>query len=975
MSMTKKRRREIASVDTKLVEIYEDLSNEALDIRQKAALALISRFTEDQNPTTGEAEKAITRLFRGLCSGRKAARLGFSVALTELLSTLLRQDEPTGIDINVEHILNIWKNVTARPPGSASGQEGKDHYFGKVFGAKAIIKSKILFQPGVPSEYWTETLSEIIALSKKAPWLREECGWSIYTALDEKSSETDFAIGDAYAQQALQLFCSNQLSKTPEGVALWLCVQARHKPDILVKGIWLDESPLHKEEKSVLSKALRETPIDGLSQKGSWNSKLHFVWDLVLARLYKLQGGKPKEEPTQSINFAEFWSEVIDRGLFSTSASHERKHWGFMLFIKVIKDQNTPLGFISDIFSPNLVNCMLNHASSSERYLHAMAIKSLKALESRAQQQPESILSIISGLIGSREPMDRLDQTTRKTLENVMGYADAVTLDDAVSFLETQIVHPRTDNERATNTNRQIFADVLVSVVRQHKNSLLDLPETTSDGWVERLWKVLVTHGYFQDTRDPASGKEVPAPTFSEASRTLFRTRLTSCLTQLMSSTRDPSKYPYNVVRYISRLEKRKHGLESILEMDESGGKYIVEAQKTLSRIKKAKKGYKDIDESVRQALMALLSLAILQVYNGEPDSLSLLEELQDVLNKLGKKEKQASSREQASEMLVEILLGFVSKPSQLFRQLSTRVFTVFSHHITAEGLQSLFRVLEAKENLAGQEEMFDEEDDHDSDDDGSEDSLPSDVEMIDAEANSGSSSERGDESDGEGNEELEAFGAKLAAASSAGSSDEEMDDEQVKALDAPLIRIFQERQKLANKTKDKKNAKEKIINFKSRVLDLLDVYIKQQHSNPLALHLIMPLLEAMRTTTSKQISEKVSNIAREYCRLCKGNSLPTLPDQTEAWEVLQQIHCEAKLGSSNAHGNTCSQLSLLIVKVILGSDFGNTRKGKTLGSFSRIVALYAELWKAQFLEDCKVPPAFFVDFKNWTASIKQRRQ
>lgn len=89
----KKRRREKVNVDVKLVEIYDDLSNENDEIRLKAAGELLSRFTPDANPAPEDAEKALLRLFRGLCSSRKAARLGFSIALTELLSILFGQAE------------------------------------------------------------------------------------------------------------------------------------------------------------------------------------------------------------------------------------------------------------------------------------------------------------------------------------------------------------------------------------------------------------------------------------------------------------------------------------------------------------------------------------------------------------------------------------------------------------------------------------------------------------------------------------------------------------------------------------------------------------------------------------------------------------------------------------------------------------------------------------------------------------------
>lgn len=131
-----KRRREPVNVDVQLVEIYEDLANEKEEIRLKGALALVSRFApssssettngkkgqngeeEDAAPvksdSSADLEKVLRRLFRGLCSGRKAARLGFSIALTELLSVT---SEVEDIDAHVGKIIALWEAQTAAAGG------------------------------------------------------------------------------------------------------------------------------------------------------------------------------------------------------------------------------------------------------------------------------------------------------------------------------------------------------------------------------------------------------------------------------------------------------------------------------------------------------------------------------------------------------------------------------------------------------------------------------------------------------------------------------------------------------------------------------------------------------------------------------------------------------------------------------------------------------------------------------------------
>ncbi len=87
--------------------------------------------------------------------------------------------------------------------------------------------------------------------------------------------------------------------------------------------------------------------------------------------------------------------------------------------------------------------------------------------------------------------------------------------------------------------------------------------------------------------------------------------------------------------------------------------------------------------------------MTILQVYNGDADAASMLEELDFCYNKIfgDKKSKKEEETSEASDALVEILLSFASKPSQLFRRMSEQVFTAFAPNVTATGLESLISV------------------------------------------------------------------------------------------------------------------------------------------------------------------------------------------------------------------------------------------------------------------------------------------
>ena len=294
--------------------------------------------------------------------------------------------------------------------------------------------------------------------------------------------------------------------------------------------------------------------------------------------------------------------------------------------------------------------------------------------------------------------------------------------------------------------------------------------------------------------------------------------------------------------------------------------------------------------------------------------------------------------------------------------------------------------MLGAKESLSGQAEVFEQENEEDSVSD------EDDVEMVDmGDASSGSpveddnSSE--DDSDGSSEStktdsdasdtELAAFNAKLAqalgtrpgnedlTADDSGSSDEDMNSEQMEALDDHLKEVFRERKKVNSKKTEKKDAKETIVNFKCRVLDLLEIYVKQQHANRLALSLLLPLLKCIRTTISPQVSSKACNVMREYARACKGDKVPVIEDTDAIFDLLGSVHAEAMKEGSKAYVSAYSQASLLLVKVLVAHD---------RECFRRALRIYGDTQERYFLDaNCKVKPAFFTDWQNWCTSARKQ--
>ena len=391
-----------------------------------------------------------------------------------------------------------------------------------------------------------------------------------------------------------------------------------------------------------------------------------------------------------------------------------------------------------------------------------------------------------------------------------------------------------------------------------------------------------------------------------------------------------------------------------------------------------------------------LYALTLLQVYNGEGDAVMMLDDLDASRKAMLKNHKSATTESQ--DVFVEIILSFLGNPRTLFRRIGEEAFSIFASEIGSEGLQSLADILDTEENLEGQKELFNQADDDAEEDQSSDDTGDdSDVEMIDGEPQEDSSDEESDASaseaasDGESDAsededsseddaELTQFNNLLALtlqtskpdlngdAPEESSDESDMDDEQMMALDPHLSSIFRQRSKTTSKKKEREDAKQNVVQFKSRVLDLLAIYLEKQYSNPLTLNMLLPVLRRTRANANKQTADKAAKMLKTFFDTRTKHKAPLpKPEKAEAvWEVLKGIHEEAKLGGgAKMHADACSSASLYVVKVLVGLDKRN---------YSGVVDVYAETQKQWFM-DKKSPlqPALFTQFQNWSLNSRQQ--
>ncbi|KAK4237550.1 DNA polymerase V [Achaetomium macrosporum] len=939
--------------------LYERLGSEDVGERIDAADAIISGLLGGEAvPEPVLLRHLEKRLFRGLASGRKASRLGFSLVLTEILGQLfgeknLASSKYTGLSF--ENVLGILVEKT-QPGGGVSGQEERDHFFGQLFGIECFVRAGILF---ADKERWFSVLDLLVKLSSKKSWLKSQCGYVVVQAVSQMKKNV--------AESTLERLAEEGFAKTPEGVGIWIAALDRF-PDMKVPAQpW--RHPLATASLSALPAALkdsgRESSNDengGKKQKqGTWTAQLHFVWDLILA--YFVKAGSQSEGDAAD-QFKQFWNRVVDEGFFSKNSSESQKFSGFMIFQKMLEGATDSPFIVPALFSRNFLTCLMNQAAKEDRYLHRAALKALKGIEAAVEKAPSLLPNILKELLGKQGAYNFDQRTNTKTVDKLLQHTTPATVKPVLKVL--QLKDPSKsgldDSKYYQALGGYLFR--LASVPSQNPEA-----DTLSKSVPGLAIKALTELAY--------SNKSVP-----ESTREALRTRSTSAFAKLV---RRPEDFGHlcNAILSIEADVNADDELASVL----SGAR-----ERLVDLLDPAKET--DHTRAPRQALALLHAVGILQFYNQDPDVVDLFEELSECYDKL--ESHGPGSDEGISEYLVEILLAMVARPSSLMRQVSQEVFEAFTGFMSEEALKLLTEPLAVEESEKGRQALFSTEDEDMMDAGNSdEEELDSDVEIVDLEdagsegpGDSHEGSDEEEESEGEGEpkdqEALEALDDALAKvlgshrldkdAEADSSEESDMTDSEMMAVDEKLAEVFKQRAKILNKKKDKKDAKDTVINFKHRVLDLLAIFVRQEAARPrpnkLVFDVLLPLLHLVRTTTTKALANKGCEIIVSFSKSLK-KARAAGAHQTEKEHtisdadldglttLLEELHNEASKDMAHAFARAVSTASLAVASVICGVQ--ERRRD--------VFELYARTQLRWFQGEVKIQTAFFSDWLNWCQS------
>lgn len=971
-----------------LLEQFDYLRNNDSDKRQAAFLRIFSILDIGSKPIAHvssladlkefygtDVQYTYGRLIKGLASGRESARIGFSAALSELLRALPQ--------IEIGFVLDSIEKATT-PSGNAKGQEIRDYQFGRLFGIQSISTSGVLTRAEVTIEDITPVLVLLYELALTKGWFRESCANVIITILKTLDQSKSALLYDC-TTAVHEMLHTSALSKTIEGVAIH--IQCLENGSIVPVEGWSHGNPLHASNLTVLNKVLRDQGSDQGNngtevQIGTWKPKLHFAWTVIIRAILE-----PRS--TDLIAIEDLWRVIVDEGMFSVSASHERKAWGFQIFnilVSMLPGTQTRI-----LFSPNFLRTLTNQLAQADRYLNKAARHTILCLLQAADLKPEKAEIFLSSLWSYNIFFDRTcKEKPCEKLLTVLPDASKPAVIQAIKLQCNPTTSKKTDHlHKEAEQRRQYVSDCLLLLLKSAGT-------TNTALWVTDILDFLLISGYFHADK-PKRAYFAFEPELSEGTRKIFQSRLTSAMGILMPTSTSANTTPQitHVITTFATYRQKKH-FNLILQPDDSVISSLESAEKKIIKLSKRRANSNDQDQH-SLAFILLYSMTIVEIYAGEPEAAEVLADIDECYVRLLKAEEDANAEQGPMESLIDLLLTFLSKESVLYRRLVDSVFTVFAAQMTSASMQLLLNVLNADESGQGlfdviDDEAFEDEEDEDEHLIAADEAARNDRQS-DAESDDNESLDEEGSSDAEVDGDLEealaaAYGGKKRKASEmmntkpageghesdfesddGSDGDEElMDDDQMLARDAFLVDLLKgKKDAMSSKKQNRNEQRTTTQQLKRKVLDLIDTFVRTCPSSDLILDTILPILASSRTSSNPQYTEKAHALLRS--KIIKSKVLPTPSRSSEALlALLTEVHREAERCTTPPQLTAASQTSLYLVRVLVNAHDADA-------SIEAVVRIYADT-QVRWLnrKNSRISTGLFVDFVNWCTQWRVNR-
>ncbi|POW00207.1 hypothetical protein PSHT_13160 [Puccinia striiformis] len=899
--------------------------------------ARLDAHLEDCSNST-DLNYTLKRLVRGLASPTPGARLGFSIALCEIINRFPQ--------LSSHYVFDLILSATPFQSGMKPSEE-RDSQFGRLFGIKCITQSGVLFRKpltakGVQDQAHVNEqttllkrlLEELCELVRRAPWLSESVGSVlVFDITTQILCHSDSALSQSGAiNQIAEMLLKKAETLTLEQLSLAMLLQQHSikldwesilSKTFSNKHILSEEN--HEKLCTLLHNNLTASPIR-LKRCGRQDLIIrhrpaylpHFIHRVIISASQSAPG----------FNLSKFYNHLFERYYFAEKSSPSQAR-----FLTV-----------------NCVHTLQVQLAATDRLLHKMAQSVAANLVSLVDEKDAKGSALAKGFASRiRALSPNFDHSSHHKLTRSLG-PECFCLNlsfgqkkssrsPAWSGAQVDLLTEGEESQSPSESFRGIMLTQLCNVINMNTSACTI--ECASS-----ILRCLTLCGFFgevsfQQKKKSTVRSVTPKVPFSPQLRELCKARLYTCLFDLVDRTKAQFFEKKNQTKTSQAANSllgfrpsevileivNSHGSSQPQEEQAQPSECIKSIRKNLTKLRsRAAKTESPKLQNKKEALLLLCDTLYLMTHDeqdGWTEALPLIERLKQDVNTLLPPDGQfdASRHSQclapAVANLTECLLFLLSWPIALLRLVVEISFDSFSDCIGAQSLQLLIDQINPPADLPEPEDGEDDSSKNDGSGSGT----------LMAMKNGGTATD--DESVDEEfrNDIAVALGHALSKPTADDDdSDTEsdlMNDDEMLALDANLAAIFKRRtgKKLAqiHNTQD--------LHLRMKVLELIGKFVKLHPAPATRGRLIKPLLELIGKINTSEVvlKKKVIKILEDTTRLSCNQSERSVPGQpltcAETSEIIEAVHLVAQTTSAADTAESCAKCNLWLIEMIQSNN------------------------------------------------------
>ncbi|XBW34708.1 hypothetical protein QEN19_000275 [Hanseniaspora menglaensis] len=747
----------------------------------------------------------------------------------------------------------------------------------------------------------------------------------------------------------------------------------------------------------------------------------------------KLKKNNGLSENNSRFTLKDFAVKVVDETFFAEKSSTERKYVGFEIIKMLIE---TDSSMVKNIFSlENFKRVFINQISNKDRLLHKQAKSCMEVALKYFENNPQNVGDVLMSLweLKDSEGYLNFDNLTKTkichdllSLKNIPFEQKLFLSKSLVDICETIALNLTEESLK----KYKFCIDQLLNFLKNQKDTI---NTGNSENWAIYVIHKLCDLSFFKTkTELSLSQEDFQFDDEDDNNIHVIATeRLYSIIGELLGN--DNLDVLNSVLQYVIKNESDD---KLLFKLDPELLNIKLESISALVELKALQPDFSEPKISLLKSVKVLIQTILLQVFSGNSDAIQILDDLLIFYQSciINEEEKSWIGITEIYLVLLSQSKSFLKKIVVYSFTHLVQTLAEKDMNFLRATVSPFVDVLKARENKSGFEKLFqgdefldfeDDETSKKSTEDASEnednDESDSDIDMDDmSEVEFDGLSEESDDEvskiekqttsalvkalqlpenivdeNGNVNHDLSLASSEESKSDSEEEEEELLDDEKMMLLDSTLSNIFKHRKdaltsiNTGNKRKiDVQNARETVVTLKNRVVDLIEQFIKSQETilnssdsssekTVYALEGILvfltPLVECIRTTTNKALSDKISKVIKTKVMKLKVHLYPISKEfvnsASASLSTLHKLALTEKPGLySKLFYNILSTCSLFHCKLIWNSSdkIDNFNFSKINGFYDQVMCS----WISN--SDIKLSQAFFTDFINWANSKRQ---